>query len=194
MDNPYAPSEQSIIDVNVSQVEGRPPLASKGKRILTYLIDKGIEFGIAIIIGAYLGFVMEQEKLDKLVEDKLFEYGLGYAISLSYYLLLEASCGRTIGKFVTGTKVLADNYRSPSFGQIFGRTFCRFVPFEIFSILSSSGKMWHDDWSNTITVDVRAKPLPPLRPYVPGQKPLIVKHAARPAPPHQSPKPPQTLE
>ena len=194
MDNPYAPSEQPILDINVFQQEGRPPLAGKGKRILNYLIDKAVQFALAMVLGVILGFLMELEELEELLRSNLFNYGVGYLLSFFYYLLMEATCGRTIGKLVTGTKVLADNYRSPSFGHVLGRTFCRLVPFEALSILSSSGKMWHDDWTNTITVDVRATPLPPSRPYVPGQKPLIIKHAPRPKPVIPLPQPRQAPE
>ena len=194
MDNPYAPSEQSIIDSSVYQVEGRQPLASKGKRVLNYFIDKAVLIGLGTLVGMMLGLLLEEAELIDLADQGFFKYGLGYAITFTYFLFMEAACGRSIGKLVTGTKVLADNYQSPTFGQIFGRTFCRLVPFEPLSILGSTPKMWHDDWSNTITVDLRAKPLPPLRPYVPGQKPLIIKYPARPAAPSQSPKPMQTLE
>ena len=41
----------------------------------------------------------------------------------------------------------------PTYGQILGRTFSRFVPFEAFSFLPSPVG-WHDRWSGTRVVRV----------------------------------------
>ena len=54
---------------------------------------------------------------------------------VGYYVILEASFGWTIGKLVTGTRVVRFDGDKPHFPQILGRTFARFIPFEPFSVL-----------------------------------------------------------
>jgi uncharacterized RDD family membrane protein YckC len=46
---------------------------------------------------------------------------------------MEASTGKTVGKYVTGTQVLTEDGEQPSVGTIFIRTLCRIIPFEPFS-------------------------------------------------------------
>jgi uncharacterized RDD family membrane protein YckC len=48
--------------------------------------------------------------------------------------------------------VVTENGDKPSFGIVLLRTLIRFVPFEPFSILSASTKMWHDTWTKTTVV------------------------------------------
>jgi len=68
----------------------------------------------------------------------------GVAISLAYYIGLESLTSRTLGKLVTGTKVVNEDGGAPSLGQIVGRSFARFIPFEAFSFLFTEGRGWHD--------------------------------------------------
>ena len=42
----------------------------------------------------------------------------------------------------------------PIFQDIFLRSLCRFIPFEVFSFLGSEGRGWHDSMSNTYVVDI----------------------------------------
>lgn len=80
---------------------------------------------------------------------------LGFAILLFYYVILEAATGRTLGKLITGTKVVNEDGGAPSIGQIIGRTLCRCIPFEAFSFLSSDARGWHDRIPKTYVVKAR---------------------------------------
>jgi uncharacterized RDD family membrane protein YckC len=63
----------------------------------------------------------------------------------TYYLAMESIWGRTLGKFVTGTRVISMNGRHPSFLQVLGRTLVRLIPGEPLSILClKPGHGWHD--------------------------------------------------
>ena len=119
---------------------------------------------------------------------------VGWAVIVIYYLIFEATTGRSLGKLITGTKVVTANQQHrASFLQILGRSIARLIPFEQFSILTSDHRMWHDSLSRTIVVDVRARKIPPRPKFVPGQKPLIIRHPPMmpkipvPAPTAQSP-------
>jgi uncharacterized RDD family membrane protein YckC len=59
------------------------------------------------------------------------------------------------GKLITGTRVVTESGEVPTARQILIRTVVRFVPFEAFSFLGSSGTGWHDTWSGTRVVRTR---------------------------------------
>ena len=72
----------------------------------------------------------------------IFAVGLVYVFSflipLTYYFGMEAVFGKTVGKLITGTKVVSETGGRPSIGQFLGRSFVRLVPFEAFSFLGDS--------------------------------------------------------
>lgn len=87
--------------------------------------------------------------------DKLTEILLGFVITIGHYKLMEAAFSRTIGKTLTGTKVMDERGKKPSLGKILGRTFCRIIPFEAFSFLAADGRGWHDSIPGTYVVKSR---------------------------------------
>ncbi len=71
----------------------------------------------------------------------------------AYYLVLESLFGRTLGKVLTGTKVIMVDGSKPGFKNILKRSLSRFIPFEVFSLLGSGNPVgWHDSLSGTIVV------------------------------------------
>ncbi len=74
-----------------------------------------------------------------------------------YYWILEGLFGRTIGKFLTRTKVVAADGSRANASAILGRTLIRLIPFELFSFLGTSDSGWHDRWSKTAVVKVGYK-------------------------------------
>lgn len=77
-------------------------------------------------------------------------FSLGTAIL--YYWIFEGFFGRTIGKLLTGTKVVADDGSRANAFAILGRTLIRLIPFEAFSFLGTNNSGWHDRWSKTAVV------------------------------------------
>lgn len=161
----------------------RQPLAGSGKRLLNFWIDRGANYGIGAGLGFLGGIFIEPTLLDSLLGNNLLVYGLGYIIGLIYYTLFEGACGRTLGKLITGTKVLSKDHQPAGFLNILGRSFIRMIPFEAFSIFFGKGSMWHDDWSGTVTVDLRAKAIPAPRKFIPNSagRPVIIRHTAPPS-------------
>lgn len=75
-------------------------------------------------------------------------------LTVGYYFLMETVAnGKTIGKFVTKTKVVTVDGRKPKPETILGRSFVRQVPFEAFSFLGEAPNGWHDRWTKTIVID-----------------------------------------
>jgi uncharacterized RDD family membrane protein YckC len=116
--------------------------ASRGIRFANLLIDSFFR----IIIGGVVGFLLGTSK------QPLLNAGLGIGLIIVYYLFFEGLFQATPGKMITGTRVVALDGSRPSFPQIVGRTFARFVPFEPFSFFSSTSEGWHDRWSGTRVV------------------------------------------
>lgn len=86
------------------------------------------------------------------------DYGISLGVLLLYYIAMEGFFGFTVGKLITGTRVVTENGGKPRWGQIVGRTFARFIPFEPFSVLFANDKKrrgWHDSLSRTWVVRKR---------------------------------------
>jgi uncharacterized RDD family membrane protein YckC len=70
-----------------------------------------------------------------------------------YYSVLEVIFKTSAGKCATNTLIVNKNAETASIGQLFGRTFCRLIPFDAFSYLGSSARGWHDTLTDTYVVD-----------------------------------------
>lgn len=139
-------------DVSISQEVEVFPIASKGKRFLNMIVDTIGFYTLAFILGVITAvFGVESIWTD------VNEYLLALIVVLLYYVPQEALLGRTLGKFLTGTKVVTYQNEKISAGQAFGRSLCRMIPFEAFSVLMTNPTLgWHDSIAKTKVVDVRA--------------------------------------
>ena len=138
---PYAPPA-SMLSEPVPDTER---IASRGQRFANLLVDYVAFVFIGMIAGVAHGPV-----------------SLGYSIlestliSFSYYVVFEGLSGRTPGKLVTGTRVVAADGGPPSWGQILGRTLARSIPFEAISFLFGTPVVgWHDALSGTRVIRIR---------------------------------------
>jgi uncharacterized RDD family membrane protein YckC len=133
-------------------------LASQGKRITNYVIDMIFFYIFSILIAITISMTLAVISPSSLtVFDEtgvLFEYLLGFLLGVIYYTILEAATGRTIGKFITKTKVVDLEGNKPNTLTILTRSMCRFIPFEAFSFLGQEGSGWHDKLSNTKVIDI----------------------------------------
>lgn len=115
---------------------------------------------MALGIGFFLGVVATLTSNDALLRAVT---GIGLlerivaeiVIVVVYYTFLEGIAGISIGKLITGTKVVTLNGEKIGFGQALARSFCRFIPFEALSGLLGDG-FWHDTFTETIVVDRKA--------------------------------------
>jgi uncharacterized RDD family membrane protein YckC len=127
-------------------------LASQGQRFGTMLLDMIFFIIFAFIIGLVLGLI----GLGGFIQ-KVNNYLLGIIILLVYYVPQEALSGRTMGKLITGTKAVKEDGTELSFGQVLGRTLCRFIPFEAFSFFGGQGRPigWHDSIPKTKVISIK---------------------------------------
>jgi hypothetical protein len=116
------------------------------------------QFGEASQLQRILNFVID------LCANQVLVFGAFYYLGsrlpapvylFMYYAICEAATGRTLGKLITGTRVVTIRGERPPIKAIALRTLSRFVPFEAFSFLNGNTTGWHDRWSGTRVVRVR---------------------------------------
>lgn len=154
--NPYhAPQAEVRRAERVAQLV----IASRGQRFINYLIDalarQAIIFAMMMV---YLGIAGEAAVAAMKEPDIVLNIVIGYALVVLYYVPLEGMFGVTLGKLVTGTRVVDEQGRPPSWSQVLGRTFARLIPFEAFSVLFSRDDRitgWHDRLPKTLVVRSR---------------------------------------
>ena len=129
---------------NADQLE----IASSSRRLINLIVDQIGYFVFALGVGIVLGLL---GLVGDNTEDGLYTI-LGWIAVFLYYFLCEVLWGKTLGKVLTKTHVIADDGSTPTTGQIFKRSLFRFVPFEIFSFFGHYPIGWHDKWSRTRVV------------------------------------------
>jgi uncharacterized RDD family membrane protein YckC len=72
-------------------------------------------------------------------------------ICFGYYVPLEYKFQKSLGKFITKTRVVTSDGHLPTLGDIVKRTACRFIPFDKISFVFSRNG-FHDNYSNTVVV------------------------------------------
>ncbi|MFB3389336.1 RDD family protein [Flavobacterium sp. LAR06] len=131
-------------------------LVSSGTRFLNYIIDLVSFFVVLFAIGIVLGILTNLLGMTALGlwVDSLGDLGwnlVAITVSIIYYTVMEGLFGRSVGKFITGSVVVDENGEKPSFGTIFKRSLCRYIPFDAFTFLGGS-RGWHDSISDTYVV------------------------------------------
>lgn len=148
------PTTQPVAAAPQTQAAYLP--ASMGRRLANYCIDAIIIYVLEFIIGFFIGFATAASGRELNFALPIFVSLLTFA---AYYLIMESAWQRTVGKFVTGTKVVAMDGSAPTGNQLLIRTLSRFVPFEAFSFLAGSNPIgWHDRWSGTMVVPAEYSP------------------------------------
>ncbi len=118
---------------------------SSSRRFLNFLIDLTIWGSVLMVINLFID-------LTQINNSRIFNFSLLSVTFLIYYFAMELIFQRTVGKFVTKTKVVNEDGEKPTPTQIIFRTLCRLIPFDQFSFLVVR-KGFHDYLSNTMVVD-----------------------------------------
>tara|TARA_R110002051_G_scaffold251672_1_gene311046 strand:- start:4527 stop:5108 length:582 start_codon:yes stop_codon:yes gene_type:complete len=123
-------------------------VVSSGIRFLNFIID----FIIWLIIAAIFTFPLSANDGNQM----LLGYVIMFATFIGYYAILEIKFQKTVGKFITKTKVVTLNGEKPENGEIISRTFCRLIPFDQLSFLFMKNGI-HDNLSKTKVVKDKTK-------------------------------------
>ena len=153
--NPYASPADVIVETPNEMI-----IATQGQRFATFLIDQIVVRVIAFSAGMVIGAIMFSSGMEFTEDDQLtltlIDIGIGTSLFVAYFVVMEFAFQRTIGKLAAGTKVVNLAGGKPTVGQIIGRSFARFIPFEAFSFLGGKNPVgWHDSLSRTRVVKLK---------------------------------------
>lgn len=131
--------------------------ASTGQRFVNYLIDTVVMYvftwGSSTILLLFF-YATSQGQQPRLEGLQLILFPFVLLLFVVFFTFSEGvSSGRSIGKLVTGTKVVKTDESEITWKDAFVRSLCRLVPFEPFSALG--GYPWHDRWTNTKVIKLR---------------------------------------
>lgn len=131
--------------------------ASTGKRFANYIIDIIFFYILVLVLGAILA-ILSPASLDDIGDgsgssDLLINLFSLILLVLMYGGLEALLKGKTIGKFITGTRAVKLDGSPITATQAFGRALSRLVPFEPFSAFGTPCDPWHDEWSHTMVID-----------------------------------------
>lgn len=136
--------------------------ATHTQRLLNYLIDVMLmRYGISWLTSyllANLLMTVSPHTADALFGEGqlLFStYLIAVLNHVVYFTICEKSFrGHTVGKLITGTRVIREDGEELRFKDALLRSLCRLVPFEAFSAWSERG-LWHDVWTKTKVIQTR---------------------------------------
>ena len=119
-----------------------------GKRFLNFIID----FFTCIIGTSILVFILSFfiSTSDELLLS-LFSYLLFSGTYFAYYAIMEIKFQKTVGKFITKTKVVKMNGTTPENSEIIMWPFCGFIPFDRVTFLFMKNGI-HDFLSKTTVI------------------------------------------
>jgi len=151
--NQYAPTKGALSAASAGDLANAAiEIASRSRRLANLVVD----------VAAYAAIWMLTETVNGMVNLIVGVDLVGLAgpvvavvVLFIYYFASEALFGKTVGKLMTRTRVVAESGAEAQLWRIFLRTLYRFVPFEAISFLVGPSAGWHDRWSKTRVVIVR---------------------------------------
>jgi len=135
--------------------------ASTGTRFLNYFLDRifiqfifyTFFFAFTLFYTIVFGEVIYEEDLDNDTSVAISIIISYFFVYFSYFFFMEYYLGKTVAKYITGTKVISIDGNPPTPLQIVGRIFYRMVPFNSLSFFGENG--WHDKWSETRVINIK---------------------------------------
>ncbi|MCU0449074.1 MAG: RDD family protein [Bernardetiaceae bacterium] len=134
--------------------------ASRNQRFVNGLIDGLVILGLAFLSNVLWGWgqllwasaPLEGDASPTLVSGSLHPPAFLIGSWLVYYFGLEGLWGRTLGKLLTRTVVVAADGGRPTWGAVALRTLCRLVPLEAVTHVVSRDRQGLHDWASRTRV------------------------------------------
>lgn len=131
-------------------------------RFANFIIDRAIITVIFFAFGAIAALTYNLTNNDFLLKivykmseiNRFLDILITSLIYFLYTFLIEYfTNGRSIGKYITGTKVICIDGTEPTFNDYLIRNISRLVPFDTLSFFGENG--WHDNWSETRVINIK---------------------------------------
>ncbi|CAI8728285.1 RDD family protein [Chryseobacterium sp. IT-36CA2] len=132
--------------------------ASSGIRLANNFLDLIVLYIINYLLSTVSNLLYEVTSIEFFYfysnGNMLWQLLIGNFNYCLYYFLMENYLdGRTVAKYITGTKVISTDGTKPTTQQIIYRSLSRIVPFDGLSFLGVNG--WHDSWSDTRVINLK---------------------------------------
>ncbi len=121
-------------------------VVSSGVRFLHYIIDFIIAYLLILIVLMIIGLFINSNSNS--ATGAIFTLIIMFGTFFAYYAVMEIKFQKTIGKFITKTKVVKIDGNRPTVSEIITRTLCRLIPFDGISYLFVKNGL-HDYLSKT---------------------------------------------
>jgi len=136
--------------------------AEKLTRFANFFIDRLVISVFFLALGFIASLLYNLANIDFLINivykmseiNRFFDILITSLIYFMYTFLIEYyTKGRSIGKYITGTKVICIDGTEPTFKDYLIRNISRLIPFDGLSFLGENG--WHDKWSETRVINIK---------------------------------------
>ena len=134
--------------------------AGNWRRFFNHIVDLTMFYiffvAVMMLFGIFINVTGgDVDQLAEYLDKSPLSYVLSFISATIFYTFMEyLTKGRSVGKFLTKTKVVNVDGSLTTLKSFFIRSLCRFIPFEPFSFFSSKGYGWHDDYSGTRVVKI----------------------------------------
>ncbi len=144
----------NIIDLDLGWHYKNTTKAQTHLRLVNFLIDYLCIYCLATAVGIILGYISSVEYLffNANQFNPFLDYVIFTSTLLGYYSTEYFFNGKSLGKFLTRTRVIHNTELEISFKVYLLRSLWRLIPLEIFSFLPFSKECWHDHFSDTQVV------------------------------------------
>jgi uncharacterized RDD family membrane protein YckC len=148
-ENPYKAPECTSSSPALKP-EDSPPSASHALRLRNFICDS------LVVVPLMIGMGIAASKIPAIaVTYSEWSTIINWGTYFSYYFLSETLFGKTLGKLLTGTKVVNSEGSRLTLSQLAVRNLIRLIPFEAFSFLGAEPEGWHDTLSRSYVVKAR---------------------------------------
>jgi hypothetical protein len=113
-------------------------------RLVHFIVDTIAFLVLSIIFGFIIGLFFQ-------ITSSIFAYLLFIISFFVYYIIMEHKLQKTLGKYITKTKVVTKEGQKAELGDIIKRTLFRLIPFDNISYLFTRNG-FHDYLSDTTLV------------------------------------------
>jgi len=140
-----------ILDIDIGWHLKEKVQADKYIRLVNFLIDYITIYCLATIVGIFVGYISSMEYL--FFNSHQYNPFLDYVILTSTLLIYFSTeyffNGKSLGKFLTQTRVVHNVNAEISFKVYLLRSLWRLIPINLFSFLPIHNDCWHDRYSDT---------------------------------------------
>ena len=156
--NDFAPPDSDVTPPE-PVTSDRYGLATRGQRAAGLITDLLVTYPMMLVLITLPEVLGLLALLDIRLDFSGLIQLLAWLVFLFvYYLVCESQWQRTIGKMITGTRVVNTGGQVPGPGGILKRTAVRFIPLEFITFMTDPRPVgWHDRWSETRVMNIESE-------------------------------------